>query len=247
MSPCAKGAFSARDCTGHVRVSNAMSVGPIAMDKSLITTGTTLVPAIPTAVPAPDAWSDALPVLTGALSTLRELEPEDARVLLPLISAPEVSRFISPPPRTLEQFTWFIESGRTERAAGRYAAFALIPHGHGAPVGVVQLRQTERGFTTAEWGFVMGSRWWGSGLFMDAARLLLDFAFDIVGVHRLEARAAVANVRCQAAMEKLGAVREGVLRQSLVTADGTRHDQALWALLAEDWRQIRTAAAVRVH
>ena len=79
---------------------------------------------------------------------------------------------------------------------------------------------------------------WGAGLFLDAARLLLEFAFDGLGVHRLEARAALANGRSQAAMRKLGAVQEGVLRQSLTTADGQRLDQVLWSLLDEDWRQL---------
>ena len=79
---------------------------------------------------------------------------------------------------------------------------------------------------------------WGAGLFLDAARLLLDFAFNDLGVQRLEARAALANGRSQAAMQKLGAVQEGVLRRSLTTSDGRRLDQVLWSLLEEDWRQL---------
>ena len=74
-----------------------------------------------------------------------------------------------------------------------------------------------------------------------------DFAFNTVGVHRLEARAAAANARCQAAMQKLGAVREGVLRKSLTTLDGTRLDQVLWSLLDEDWRELNAADVIRVH
>ena len=192
-------------------------------------------------------WRHGLPVLKGRLSSLRELEVADAPTLLPLLSAPEVARFISPPPQSLEQVTWFIETSRREREAGRYAAFALVPQGQTSAVGIVQLRQLERGFVTGEWGFAMGSRWWGSGLFVDASRLLLEFAFDTVGVHRLEARAAEPNARCQAALQKLGAVREGVLRKSLTTADGSRVDQVLWSLLDDDWRQLMTPSIVQVH
>jgi aminoglycoside 6'-N-acetyltransferase len=83
---------------------------------------------------------------------------------------------------------------------------------------------------------------------VDAARLLLDFAFNDLRVHRLEARAALANGRGQGAMRKLGAVREGVLRRSLATADGQRLDQVLWSLLGEDWRQFTAQPdAVLVH
>ena len=223
----------------------AAAIGATDMDNNL----TGLTPALPSVRPDPasDDWRRGLPVLKGELASLRELEPGDAPHLLPLLSAPDVARFISPPPRSLEQFACFIETSRREREAGRYAAFALMPHGHPHAVGVVQLRQVERNFVTAEWGFAMGSPWWGSGLFVDASRLLLEFAFDTVGVHRLEARAAAPNGRCQAAMQKLGAVREGVLRKSLTTADGTRLDQVLWSLLDEDWRQLTANAAVLVH
>jgi RimJ/RimL family protein N-acetyltransferase len=159
-------------------------------------------------------------------------------LLVPVLTDPEVTRFMSPPPATVERFAGFIEWSRREREAGRYLAFALVPHAQAAPVGVLQLRQLEPEFRTAEWGVAMAPQYWGAGLFLDAARLLLDFAFTELGVHRLEARAALANGRSQAAMRKLGAVQEGVLRRSLTTADGQRLDQVLWSLLDEDWRQL---------
>jgi RimJ/RimL family protein N-acetyltransferase len=193
----------------------------------------------PEPVPAPPcSWRDAAPVLTGEHCALRELQVADAPLLVPVLTDPEVMRFMSPPPATVERFAWFIEWSRREREAGRYLAFALVPHAQAAPVGVLQLRQLEPEFRTAEWGVAMAPKYWGAGLFLDAARLLLDFAFTELGVHRLEARAALANSRSQAAMRKLGAVQEGVLRRSLTTADGQRLDQVLWSLLDEDWRQL---------
>jgi N-acetyltransferase len=193
----------------------------------------------PEPVPAPPcSWRDAAPVLTGEHCALRELQVADAPLLVPVLTDPEVMRFMSPPPATVERFAWFIEWSRREREAGRYLAFALVPHAQAAPVGVLQLRQLEPEFRTAEWGVAMAPQYWGAGLFLDAARLLLDFAFNELGVHRLEARAALANGRSQAAMRKLGAVQEGVLRRSLTTADGQRLDQVLWSLLDKEWRQL---------
>ena len=86
-------------------------------------------------------------------------------------------------------------------------------------------------FQTGEWGFALGSAYWGSGLFLDAARHVLDFAFDDVGVLRLEARAAVVNGRGNGALRKTGAVQEGVLRRSFHRG-GQFHDQVLWSILA---------------
>ena len=74
------------------------------------------------------------------------------------------------------------------------------------------------------------------------AQLVLEFAFDRLGTDRLEARVAAQNARGNRAVEKLGAVAEGLLRSSLQVADGTRHDQVLWAWLTEDWQRARQQA-----
>ena len=86
-----------------------------------------------------------------------------------------------------------------------------------------------------EWGFALDSEFWGTGVFIDAARLTLDFALDTIGVRRLEARAALANGRGNGALRKLGAVQEGVLRNSFLRK-GRYFDQALWTILRSDWR-----------
>ena len=93
----------------------------------------------------------------------------------------------------------------------------------------------------------MGSSFWGTGVFAEGARLVVNFAVDVVGVQRLEARAAVANGRGNGALRKIGAVQEGVLRRSFLR-NGQYHDQVLWSILAEDWRlQRMDARAVIVH
>ena len=191
----------------------------------------------------PGDWRHGLPRLEGRLVTLRELEPADGAHLLAVLTTPEVMRFLSPPPQSLERFTGFIETTRIERQAGRYIGFAVVPHGADRPVGVVQLRPLEPNFRTAEWGIALGAEWWGRGLFLDAATRVLEFAFTGLGVERLEARVAAGNARGHRAVEKLGAVAEGLMRQSLLVADGTRHDQVLWSWLGDPWRRAREAAA----
>ena len=116
-----------------------------------------------------------------------------------------------------------------------------MPETLNAPIGLFQLRSLDRGFGTCEWGFAMGSQFWGTGLFADSARLVVDFAVDVLGVQRLEARAATANGRGNGALRKIGAVQEGVLRRSFLR-HGRYHDQALWSILADDWRLQRAGA-----
>jgi ribosomal-protein-alanine N-acetyltransferase len=186
-------------------------------------------------------WRNALPVLAGKKVTLRELDVTDATALFSMLTAEEVSRFISPPPTTVAGFERFITWAIAERAAGRYACFAVVPHGMQTAAGIFQVRQLEPGFATAEWGFALGSAFWGSGMFVDGAEMVLNFAFATVGVLRLEARAAVANGRGNGALRKLGAVQEGVLRRSFLK-NGQFLDQMLWSILGEEWRETRAVA-----
>jgi RimJ/RimL family protein N-acetyltransferase len=181
-------------------------------------------------------WRSGLPILTGALVTLRELQLSDAPALLAMLTTEEVTRFISPPPSSVEGFERFIAWTHRQRAAGQYVCFAVVPRGSDTAIGLFQVRSLEPGFGTAEWGFAIGSDFWGSGMFVDGSRLVLDFAFDVVGAHRLEARAAVRNGRGNGALRKIGAVQEGVLRRSFLR-NGEYLDQTLWSLIAEDWRE----------
>lgn len=180
-------------------------------------------------------WKASLPVLHAERVTLRELQLTDAPSLLSLLTTEEVARFISPPPTTLDGFEKFIAWTHRQRAAGQFACFAVVPVGTDVAVGIFQLRALDADFGTGEWGFVIGSPYWGRGLFADGAPMVLQFAFETIGIHRLEARACVENGRGNGALRKTGAVIEGTLRQSFLK-DGRRHDQHLWTVLASDWR-----------
>ena len=191
-------------------------------------------------------WREGLPVLSHAAVVLRELTVEDAPALLAHLGTPEASRFIAPLPTSVDGFREFIATAARERAQGQSATFGVLPAGSDHVVGFFQIRALEVDFTGAEWSFVLGSSYWGSGLFLDCARMVLDFSFEILGVIRLEARAVTLDGRGNGALRKIGAVQEGVLRRSFKRS-GQRYDQLLWAVLAEDWRLHRQGRPRVVH
>jgi RimJ/RimL family protein N-acetyltransferase len=183
-------------------------------------------------------WQAGLPTLGGQQVMLRELRESDAPSLFALLTTEEVARFISPPPTTVEGFGKFIAWTHRQRAAGAYACFAITLKGFDTAIGIFQVRQLEPSFGTAEWGFALGSAFWGTGVFREGAELVLEFVFDTIGVHRLEARAAVPNGRGNGALLKVGAVQEAVLRKSFLR-DGQYLDQVLYSIVADDWRAAR--------
>ncbi len=182
-------------------------------------------------------WWTELPVLTSSRVLLRDLKPDDARSLTSMLGAPEVQQHLSPGPATVEEFERFIGWTQRARQAGRYICFGVVPHGHKTPIGVFQLWPLEATFQTAEWGFALGSPFWGTGLFLECARLVTRFAFETVGVQRLEGRSAIENGRGNSALRKLGAVPEGLLRRCFPCSSGATRDHVMWSILAEDWRR----------
>jgi RimJ/RimL family protein N-acetyltransferase len=219
-------------------MANALEIG----------TNTSLAsPAIEDVVITPD-WRLRLPVLTGERIKLRELRPADAAPLLALLTNDEVTQFISPPPTTLEGFEGFIDWAARQRSAGSHAGFAATLQGSDTPIGLFQVTRANERRDTAEWGFFISPSFWGTGLFREGADLLLDFAFNTIGVHRLEARAATLNTRGNGALLKIGAVPECLLRGSFVR-HGQALDQMLYSILDDEWRasRRRQPARARVH
>jgi [ribosomal protein S5]-alanine N-acetyltransferase len=161
-------------------------------------------------------WRAVVPVLAGASVVLRELRLSDAPALFAMLTTEDVARFVSPPPTTIEGFEQFIDWSLGQRKAGSHASFAVTLVGSDTAIGIFQLRELEPGFTTAQWGYAIGSPYWGTGVFLESAEMMAEFAFRGVGVHRLETLAAVRNPYGNGAPRKIGA-------------------QTPWAILDEDW------------
>jgi len=198
-------------------------------------------------------WRDALPMLSAGEVVLREVRPSDAHSLVSLLTTPEITRFISAPPRTVEGFERFIAASQRMRAAGQGACFAVTLRGYDTAIGIFQIRQvsTSAGepgqlggsVAAAEWGFAIGSPFWGTGIFEQGAALIIAFAFEHIGVHRLEARCAVKNGRGGKALLKMGAVPEGILRKAF-PCGGELLDQVLYTLVEHEWRARRDPGAM---
>jgi RimJ/RimL family protein N-acetyltransferase len=192
-------------------------------------------------------WRFALPMLSAGEVVLREVRVSDAPALVSLLTTPEITRFISTPPQTAEGFERFIEGSQKMRAAGQGACFAVTLRGYDTAIGIFQLRRVSASvdepsqfggsIDTAEWGFAIGSPFWGAGIFEQCAALIMQFAFEHVRVHRLEARCAVKNGRGNKALLKVGAVPEGILRKAFLCGDEYL-DQVLYAIVERDWRAL---------
>jgi RimJ/RimL family protein N-acetyltransferase len=87
----------------------------------------------------------------------------------------------------------------------------------------------------------------GTAANAESKLLLLDHAFDDLGMQRVHIQADVRNTVSRRAIEALGASFEGVMRQHIVLADGSSRDTAVYSMIAPDWSELRPALAARVE
>jgi N-acetyltransferase len=87
---------------------------------------------------------------------------------------------------------------------------------------------------------------WGTVVNPECKLLLLTHAFDECGFGRVKIQTDGINLRSQAAIAKLGATREGVLRRHMVRPDGSTRDTVVFAVTVDDWPRVRTGLLARV-
>jgi RimJ/RimL family protein N-acetyltransferase len=91
-----------------------------------------------------------------------------------------------------------------------------------------------------------GPPWWGGVVNAESKLLLLGHAFDDCGFGRVKLQTDNINARSQAAIARLGATREGVLRRHIRRADGSFRDTVVFSVLRDEWPDVRTGLLARL-
>lgn len=179
-------------------------------------------------------WGDALPTLSTERLRLRHLTEADIDALFAVFGDPEVMRYWSHPAWTARTeaedylasiqrnfrqrslFQWGIARAADDQVLGTCTLYQLIPGQH-------------RG----ELGIILGREAWGQGYGTEALNALIDFAWQELGLHRLEADVDPINARSLALFEKQGFQREGLLKERWFV-HGEFQDTILLGLLRQD-------------
>jgi uncharacterized protein len=194
-------------------------------------------------VPVPDALRPARsPWLTPAVLHGRQvvLEPLDichAAELFEALDDPEVHRYIPRArPASVEDMAATIAEMLAEHAAGVRVPWVLRSTATGGIVGTTSYCPPDETNRSVHIGSTqLGRPWWRTGINTEAKLLLMTRAFEDLGAVRVEWQTDALNVRSQAAIERLGATREGVLRRHKRRADGTWRDSVFYGLTDAEW------------
>jgi [ribosomal protein S5]-alanine N-acetyltransferase len=173
---------------------------------------------------------------------LRPLAEVDAEALLAVHADTQVMRYSNSPAWTrLKQAHELIELSHGWLSSGMHLCLGIARKDERAVMGTCTLFDINRSSRRAELGFVLGSPAWGQGYMTEALVAFLNHGFRDLDLNRVEADTDPRNLASIKTLERLGFVREGLLRERWITS-GQKSDAALYGLLESDWPGERDVA-----
>ena len=178
------------------------------------------------------------PTLQTARLVLRPLTPQDAPSLSHLAGRREIAdtTISIPHPYSQEQAQQWIAETADLFAKGKSAVFAMEPKSKGMLAGTIGLRDINAEHLQAELGFWVAVECWQQGYATEAARAVIGFGFEQLGLNRIYAHHMVRNPASGRVLTKIGMQQEGLLRQC-VRKWGVFEDVVLLAVLRQEWAQ----------
>jgi RimJ/RimL family protein N-acetyltransferase len=176
------------------------------------------------------------PLETGRL-LLRPFEPDDLVALHAIHSDASVARYLYNEPRSLAEVGELLAGKMTDgtvQAEGDWLSAAVVLRRTQELVGDVSLRWISKAHRQGELGYIVHPAHQGNGYAVEAARPMLAFAFETMGLHRVVGRLEARNVASARVLEKLGMRREAHLVEN-EWAKGEWQSELVYALLSRDW------------
>ncbi|WP_294103891.1 GNAT family protein [Sphingomonas sp.] len=183
-------------------------------------------------------WTDP-PTLVGRHVTLRPMVLGDRDALAAAAADGDLTELFFANVAQLADPETFVTAVLKEQAYGRAMPFAAEAP-DGKLVGMTRYMRMHAGHKRLEIGGTFYAKSvQRSGVNTEAKLLLLTHAFEVMGCNVVQIRTDWFNRRSQAAIERLGAKRDGVLRNHQVTPDGRMRDLVVYSIIASEWPGVR--------
>jgi len=180
-------------------------------------------------------------ILEDEFVLLRPLQETDVAHLLPFsINEPELWKFSLVRANGKENLEHYIRIAIKARENGTEFPFIVYDKRTGKYAGSTRFYDINYGFKTIQLGYTWyGKDFQGTGLNKHCKYLLLTYAFEILGMERVEFRADNDNERSKAAMLSIGCTVDGILRSNMPTFESeARRDSIVLSILREEWFEV---------
>ena len=178
-------------------------------------------------------------ILENELVLLRPLQIEDFELLRPfVVNEPEIWKYSLVQIKKEADLQQYIQQAVDNRAQKKEYPFIVFDKKQQQFAGCTRFYDVQLAYQSVQLGYTWyGKDFQGTHVNKNCKLLLLTYAFETLGMERVEFRADFRNERSKQAMLSIGCVVEGVFRNHLPTIDGGRRDSILLSILKEEWLQ----------
>ncbi|WP_251037824.1 GNAT family N-acetyltransferase [Paenibacillus albidus] len=181
-----------------------------------------------------------LEVLQGEKVLLAPMTESHRSGLMDVLQNPQIWEFTWRRITTAEQVDQLIDTALMNKENGTELPFTMIEKSTGRIIGTTRLFLKEAQHRNAEIGCTwISPDYWRTKVNTEAKSLLLHYVFEQLAYLRVQFSVSGYNLRSQQAVERLGAVKEGVLRKNRIKTDGTIHDNVIFSILDTEWPAVK--------
>jgi RimJ/RimL family protein N-acetyltransferase len=160
---------------------------------------------------------------------------------------PDLWRWTTTELRTREDMLRYVRHALRLQRAGAALPFAIRERTSGGLVGSTRFGNIDRDNRRAEIGWTWIARpWQRTVINTECKYLMLRHAFETAGCIRVEFKTDVLNERSRAALRRIGAIEEGVLRSHMITSSGRVRDTVYFSILVAEWPRVKEALEARL-
>lgn len=175
------------------------------------------------------------PIFTTERLRLRQVRPEDAAAFFEIFSDEEAMRYYGQEPHTsIEDTHALLQRLQTSYKQRKAINWGITLKDDDTLIGSCGFFHLRSDFQVAETGYELKRSYWGQGIMAEAEVAVLEYGFNELGFHRIEANIDIANGRSKGLLLKLGFIYEGNLRQRYFSR-GRFEDEHYFGLLKEEW------------
>ncbi|WP_339261205.1 GNAT family protein [Lysinibacillus sp. FSL K6-3209] len=179
-------------------------------------------------------------MLENNVVLLRPLVREDSQALLVAGSYPEIWSYMSTTIEDKSDVQNFVENALSNKSLMKEYPFVIVDKLSGQIIGSTRFMDIDSKHQRLE----IGTTWltpsfWRTAVNTNCKYLLLTYCFEVLGLQRVQIKTDYDNIRSQKAIERIGATKEGVLRNHMIRKDGSTRHTVMYSITLQEWPEVK--------
>ncbi|MEL3961571.1 GNAT family N-acetyltransferase [Lysinibacillus endophyticus] len=179
-------------------------------------------------------------LIENSLVKLRPMQLEDVDAIYEVAKYPEIWTHMSINVNGKEDVLKYVESALKTKETGTEIPLVIIDGQTNKIIGSTKLMDIDKKHKRGEIGFTwLTPSYWRTAINTNCKYLLLSYCFEVLEWNRVQIKTDHENFRSQKAIERIGAKKEGILRNHMVRKDGTIRHTVMYSIIKDEWPETK--------